>query len=47
MICYGFFLAGGRGEAWADGLKLEPVGKDVPVSQRQLPKSPINLGFDQ
>jgi hypothetical protein len=46
-ICYGFFLAGGRGEVWADALKLEPVGRDVPVSVMQAPKAPVNLGFDQ
>lgn len=47
-ICYGFFLAGGRGEAWADGLSLGPVGKDVALSRnRAMPKTPVNLGFDQ
>jgi hypothetical protein len=46
-ICYGFFLAGGTGEAWADGVDLETVGKNVPVSQMSMPKSPVNLGFDR
>jgi hypothetical protein len=31
-ICYGFFLAGGWGEVWADDLALKPVAKDVPVT---------------
>lgn len=47
-ICYGFFLAGGRGEVWADNLSLEAVGKDVPVSRSMvIPKAPVNLGFDR
>lgn len=31
-ICFGFLLAGGRGEVWADDLKLEPVGMNVPLT---------------
>jgi hypothetical protein len=46
-ICYGFFLHGGKGEAWADSLSLEPVSKDVPVSQWKAPSTPVNLGFDR
>jgi hypothetical protein len=47
VICYGFFLAGGRGEAWADGLSLTKVGQDVPVSRSRPPAEPANLGFDR
>ncbi len=48
MICYGFFLAGGKGEAWADGFSLEPVGRDMAPSRNMAtPKAPVNLGFDQ
>ncbi len=51
IICYGFFLAGGRGEAWADGLNLTIVGREVPVSRMPLPDpaptAPVNLGFDR
>lgn len=48
MICYGFFLAGGRGEAWADGLSLETVGTNVPLSPSMVtPKAPVNLNFEQ
>jgi hypothetical protein len=47
-ICYGFLLQGGRGEAWADGLSLTRVGKDVPESKMpEQPKSPVNLSFDR
>jgi AraC family transcriptional regulator len=46
VICYGFFLAGGQGEAWADSLSLSKVGPDVPVSNL-LPPEPANLGFDR
>lgn len=31
-IAYGFFVSGGKGTAWMDGMTLEVVGKDVPVS---------------
>jgi len=47
QICYGFFLQGGRGEAWASDLKVETVAKTVPVSQFTPPKAPVNLGFDR
>jgi serine/threonine-protein kinase len=43
VICYGFLLTG-RGEAWADGLSLNKVGKDVAVSK--MPDA-INLGFNR
>ena len=50
-ICYGFFLAGGKGEAWADGLSLSKVGQDVPVSRMAVPfptpTEPANLAFDR
>lgn len=46
-ICYGFLLAGGKGEAWADDLKVEAVPRTVPVSQFTPPKAPVNLGFDK
>ena len=29
-----------------NGFKLEPVGRDVPVSLRPLPEAPVNLNFD-
>jgi hypothetical protein len=45
-VCYGFLLAGGKGEAWADGFSLTPVGKDVPLSEVR-PRKPVNLSFDQ
>jgi hypothetical protein len=49
-VAFGYFLYG-KGEAWADGFKLETVGKDVPVSMasstQPLPKSPANMSFDQ
>lgn len=48
-VAFGYFLFG-KGKAWADDFKLEPVGKDVPVSVASggapLPKAPVNLGFD-
>lgn len=50
VICYGFFLAGGRGEAWADSLSMVKVGQDVPVSKfsaQPLSKDPTNLFFDR
>lgn len=45
-IAFGMFL-NGKGQVWAEDFKLEPVGKDVPVSSTQLPKTPLNLNFDQ
>jgi hypothetical protein len=47
IVCYGFMLVGGRGEAWADGLRFEPVGRNIPVSEFTPPKAPVNLGFDR
>ncbi len=47
-ICYGFILAGGKGEAWADNFMFEKVDKSVPVSaSASLKKAPVNLNFDQ
>lgn len=45
-IAFGVFL-NGKGQVWAEDFKLEPVAKDVPVSNTPLPKTPLNLGFDQ
>lgn len=47
QICYGFLLHGGKGEAWADDLKVEAVPRTVPVSQFSTPKAPVNLSFDK
>lgn len=44
-IAFGMFL-NGKGQVWAEDFKLEPVGKDVPVSSTQLPKVPQNMDFD-
>jgi hypothetical protein len=44
---YGFFLAGGRGEGWADSVTLEQVDKATPVSEFAPPRKPTNLNFDQ
>lgn len=50
-ICYGVTLNGGRGEAWADGLSLTKVGKEIAVSKFPPPPPPstmpTNLGFDR
>lgn len=32
QICYGAFLAGGKGEMWIDDIKLEQVSFNVPVT---------------
>jgi hypothetical protein len=49
-VAFGYFLFG-KGEVWADGFKLEAVGKEVPVSvaaaSKPLPKNPANMNFDQ
>ena len=47
-IAFGIFLNGG-GKMWADDFKLEPVGKDVPVTDTDaaLRKTPTNMDFDQ
>lgn len=45
-IAFGVFL-NGKGQLWAEDFKLEPIGKDVPVSITQLPKAPLNMNFDQ
>jgi hypothetical protein len=47
-IAFGIFLNGG-GKMWADDFKLEPVGKDVPVTamDTDLHKGPTNMDFDQ
>jgi hypothetical protein len=43
---YGFFLQGGQGKGWADAVTLDPVGKDVPVSELPQPRKPVNPNFD-
>lgn len=45
-IAFGMFL-NGKGEVWAEDFRLEAVGKDVPVSNFQMPKAPVNLNFGQ
>ncbi|HEX2101276.1 MAG TPA: hypothetical protein VHF69_11455 [Candidatus Synoicihabitans sp.] len=48
-LAYGFFVAG-EGKMWVNGLTITPVGSDVPSTnlktQSQLPKTPVNLGFN-
>jgi len=36
LIAYGFFIQGGRGTAYMDKVKLQPVGNDVPVTGSSL-----------
>lgn len=45
-IAFGVLLQN-KGEVWADGLKFEVVGKDVPVTgaAHALSPTPVNLGF--
>ena len=45
-VCYGFLLAGGKGEAWADGFSISTVSKSVAVSVVPTRK-PVNLSFDK
>jgi hypothetical protein len=45
-IAFGMFLDG-KGEVWAEDFRLDPVGKDVPVSSTPLSKSPVNMNFDE
>lgn len=48
-IAFGFLLQG-KGEVLADDFRLEPVGKDVPVTgsdRPALPAEPANLDFAQ
>ena len=47
-LAFGFMLVG-SGKVWADDLEFEEVGRDVPVTaapRRELPKEPVNLGFE-
>ncbi len=48
-LAYGFFVSGG-GKMWVNGQRIQEVGSDVPstnmITQRVLPKTPNNLGFD-
>jgi hypothetical protein len=49
VITFGFMLKG-RGEMWANGIKLEEVGKKVRASampNNPLPKAPVNLNFER
>ena len=49
IITFGFMLRG-RGEMWANGIKLEEVGKNVRASampNNPLPKAPVNLDFNR
>lgn len=43
-IAFGVFL-NGKGALWIQDFKLDLVGKDVPVSISELPKTPVNLDF--
>jgi hypothetical protein len=49
-LAYGFFISG-TGEAWVSGVRIEPVGLDVPSTNivgkksRELPEAPVNLEF--
>lgn len=49
-LYFGFFLSGGKGQAWGDSFRLEPVGLEVPItSSAPIPRmrtAPINLDFD-
>jgi beta-lactamase regulating signal transducer with metallopeptidase domain len=47
-LAYGIFIKG-EGKAWMSGPRFESVGKDVPTTniERNLPKMPVNLGFEQ
>jgi beta-lactamase regulating signal transducer with metallopeptidase domain len=52
-LAYGFFVSG-SGQAWVSDFKVEEVGLDVPntnmdveaIKGRDLPKTPVNLGFN-
>lgn len=50
QICLGI-LEHNSGKIWVSNLKLEEVGKDVPVTdimnKEQLPTAPVNLDFTQ
>jgi RNA polymerase sigma factor (sigma-70 family) len=45
---YGFFV-NGSGQMWVNGLRIEPVGREVPATnllgQRSLPTAPRNIEF--
>ncbi|WP_199098921.1 hypothetical protein [Dyella sp. ASV21] len=45
-LVFGVILDG-RGDVWADGLKLEVVGKDVPTTTNvmAMPRTPVNMDF--
>ena len=49
-ISFGTLLSG-PGEVWLSGVKFDVVGQDVPTtadaSNRALPATPVNLGFEK
>ncbi|MDE1987178.1 MAG: hypothetical protein KGJ28_11605 [Alphaproteobacteria bacterium] len=48
-IYFGYFLKG-KGEAWADNVKIEAVGDEVPVSTQypnKYPDKPANMDFKE
>ncbi|MBU6299669.1 MAG: hypothetical protein KGJ79_02325 [Alphaproteobacteria bacterium] len=48
-IAFGYNLRG-KGTVWATDFRLEPVGKDVPISAsptKPLPNAPVNMDFEQ
>lgn len=50
FIDFGFFLQGGKGEGWADVVKLEKVDLSVAITENTRTRdlsSPTNLSFDQ
>ena len=47
---YGFFIGGGKGQMWVNGVNIERVGSEVPVTNmltppKPLPTAPTNLSF--
>jgi hypothetical protein len=47
-VAFGFLLAG-KGTVWADAMKLDIVGNDVPTTDSypvKYPKAPVNLNFE-
>jgi hypothetical protein len=47
-IFFGILLSG-DGQTWMSDVQLDEVGEDVPVTDTlgELPKKPVNLGFDE
>jgi hypothetical protein len=48
-VAFGFFLAGNKGQVWADDFQLERVTTAVPVTGKasEKPLKPTNLSFDE